>query len=94
MTYDISRLVQVMPTARLNREMMANVLFRHQLRNMSFKDTDFMDLFVFYLSKAIRFRGMWQVKPVETIRVNRICLIIGQYQLFDSSGRKHFPAYI
>ena len=28
-----------MPTARLNREMTANILFRHQLRKISFKDT-------------------------------------------------------
>ena len=42
MTYEISRLVQVMPAARLNKEMTANVLFRHQLRNISFRDMDSM----------------------------------------------------
>ena len=46
MTYEISRLVQVIPTARLNKDIMANVLFRHQLRNISFSEMDSMVLSV------------------------------------------------
>lgn len=78
MTYEISRLVQVMPAARLNKEMTANVLFRHQLRNISFRDMDSMVLSVCWF-KAIRLRGIWQIKSEETIVKNWICLNIGHW---------------
>ena len=60
MTYEISRLVQVMPAARLNKEMTANVLFRHQLRNISFRDMDSMVLSVcwFKLSGCVEYGKM------------------------------------
>ena len=76
MTDEISRLVQVMPAARLNKEMTANVLFRHQLRNISFRDMDSMVLSVCWF-KAIRLRGIWQIKSEETIVKDWICLNIG-----------------
>ena len=76
MTYEISRLVQVMPAARLNKEMTANVLFRHQLRNISFRDMDSMVLSVCWF-KAIRLRGIGQIKSEETFVKDWICLNIG-----------------
>ena len=79
MTYEISRLVQVMPAARLNKEMTANVLFRHQLRNISFRDMDSMVLSVCWF-KAIRLRGIWQIKSEETFVKDWICLNIGHWE--------------
>ena len=76
MTYEISRLVQVIPTARLNKDIMANVLFRHQLRNISFSEMDSMVLSVCWF-KAIRLRGIRQVKSEETFVKDWICLNIG-----------------